>query len=146
MKRIQLSRAKGWRMPSGAVKIDRTSVWGNPYRVVPDATNPERFIVRNDAEPGKDCRFRSRTAAVAHAIAKFRAYAIGRMAREPDWLAPLRGKDLACWCKLCPRHRSAGKPLNEPCPDCDSCHADALMELANEPTAKQWALGKPGGA
>ena len=31
-----------------------------------------------------------------------------------EWLAPLRGRDLACWC-----------PLDQP------CHADVLLELAN---------------
>jgi hypothetical protein len=37
--------------------------------------------------------------------------------RNPDWLAPLRGHDLACWC-----------PLDQP------CHADVLLELANAET------------
>jgi hypothetical protein len=31
------------------------------------------------------------------------------------WLADLRGKNLACWC-----------PLDQP------CHADVLLELAND--------------
>lgn len=30
-KRIQLKRAKGWRMPIGAVKVDRSTRWGNPF-------------------------------------------------------------------------------------------------------------------
>ena len=37
--------------------------------------------------------------------------------KRPDvdtWLAPLRGRDLACWC-----------PVGDP------CHADVLLELAN---------------
>ena len=33
---------------------------------------------------------------------------------DPDWLAPLRGHDLVCWC-----------PLDQP------CHADVLLELAD---------------
>jgi len=32
--RIQLRRTKGWRMPEGAVKVDRSTGWGNPYRAV----------------------------------------------------------------------------------------------------------------
>lgn len=32
-KRIQLQRTKGWRMPAGAVKVDRSTRWGNPYKV-----------------------------------------------------------------------------------------------------------------
>lgn len=31
--RIQLRRTKGWRMPAGAVKVDRTTAFGNPWRV-----------------------------------------------------------------------------------------------------------------
>lgn len=34
---------------------------------------------------------------------------------QPDALAPLRGKDLACWCRI-------GEP----------CHADVLLKAANE--------------
>ena len=31
MKRVQRSRARGWRMPKGAVYVGRPSLWGNPY-------------------------------------------------------------------------------------------------------------------
>ena len=37
------------------------------------------------------------------------------IAKNPKWLDELRGKDLACWCKI-------GEP----------CHADILIELANK--------------
>jgi hypothetical protein len=43
----------------------------------------------------------------------------------------LRGKDLACWCPLCEKHKD-GKPLNEVCNDCPPCHADVLLEIANK--------------
>ena len=46
-------------------------------------------------------------------IDAFREYAIERLKREPQWLEPLRGKDLVCWCA----------PAR--------CHADVLMDLAN---------------
>jgi hypothetical protein len=42
----------------------------------------------------------------------------------------LRGKDLACWCPLCEKHKD-GRPLNEACEDCPPCHADVLLEIAN---------------
>ena len=32
-KRIQLKRSKGWKMPPGTVKVDRTTRWGNPFTV-----------------------------------------------------------------------------------------------------------------
>jgi hypothetical protein len=43
-----------------------------------------------------------------------------------DGLPSLRGKNLACWCRLCPRHATTGKPFGEDCPDCPPCHADTL--------------------
>jgi len=49
------------------------------------------------------------------AVDQFRAWAVLKVQEEPGWLEPLRGKDLACWC-----------PLDQP------CHADVLLELANE--------------
>lgn len=72
--------------PAGAVAIGRGSVWGNP------------FLIGADGE-------RERV------IAKFRHYAMWRLEREPDWLEPLRGKDLACYC--------APKP----------CHGHVILEL-----------------
>lgn len=45
-------------------------------------------------------------------------------------LDELRGHDLACWCKLCKKHRD-GKPFGVECPDCDPCHADVLGEMSN---------------
>jgi hypothetical protein len=93
--RIQLSRAKGWKMPPNTVKVDRTTRYGNPYR------------------PGM---FRDFTA--ADAVRHFRSWVSGdlshRSAGIPPDLEPLRGKNLACWCK-------PGEP----------CHADVLLELAN---------------
>lgn len=49
-----------------------------------------------------------------NAIENFRAYAAALAADGCDWLVPLRGKNLACWCR-------PGSP----------CHADVLLELAN---------------
>ena len=40
-KRIQLSRAKGWRMPENTVKIDRATKWGNPFVIGEDGTREE---------------------------------------------------------------------------------------------------------
>ena len=33
--RVQLRRSKGWRMPPNTVKVDRTTKWGNPFKVGP---------------------------------------------------------------------------------------------------------------
>lgn len=31
--RVQLKRTKGWRMPENTVKVDRTTRFGNPWKV-----------------------------------------------------------------------------------------------------------------
>lgn len=108
--RVQLSRTKGWRMPPNTVKVDRSTIWGNPF-TVRDA------IAIAQIPPHQ---------AAAHCAAVFRLWLDGR---RSDWMGPesdaaaavilkrlpeLRGKNLACWCP----------------PDCP-CHADVLLELAN---------------
>jgi Domain of unknown function (DUF4326) len=77
--RIQRKRAKGWRMPEGAVYVGRPTKWGNPWRVhrgCDDARNAVReyraLIIANQQAP--------------------------ELYRLP--LHELRGKDLACWCPL----------------------------------------------
>lgn len=103
--RVQLSRAKGWRMPENTVKVDRSTVWGNDV-----------------AKIGDDISYYTAgcTCATAHdAVELFRRITEARKSAHParfeDWIAPLRGKNLACWCKDGP------------------CHADVLLELANVP-------------
>lgn len=87
--RIQLSRAKGWRMPPNTVKVDRTTRFGNPFRLaVPGRT---RFQAANAFEQWMTID--TCTAGMAERRNALRAA-----------LPELRGKNLACWC-----------PLNEPC-------------------------------
>jgi len=92
--RVQLSRAKGWRMPPNTVKVDRSTKWGNPYQVGPAGMVDRRYLVH-----------------------LYRDY-LWRV--EQEWLVAairreLKGKNLACWC-----------PIGSP------CHADVLLEIANE--------------
>lgn len=72
--------------PAGSVAIGRGTRWGNPFIVGEDG---DRAVV----------------------IAKFHHYAQWRLEREPQWLEPLRGIDLACYC--------APKP----------CHGNVIVEL-----------------
>lgn len=92
--RIQLSRHKGWRMPENTVKVDRSTRWGNPFRVGDDM--PGMAGEPMDAIDACHC---------------FRLFAAPTLD-----LSPLRGKNLACWCRLD-----------------QTCHADVLLELANAP-------------
>lgn len=101
--RVQLKRTKGWRMPPNTVKVDRTTRWGNDFTVGDDHS----YYLGDEG--------RSTTA--EQCVGLFRRFAEARPADESAaWLSPLRGRNLACWCK-------PGAP----------CHADVLLELANRP-------------
>lgn len=95
-KRIQRSRASGWVMPERAIYVGRPSKWGNPFKV-------EDFITP----------LACLNAYQDHLKKMFYANPAGFI----DWLTPLRGHDLSCWCRL-----------RQP------CHADILLGLANHPT------------
>lgn len=126
--RIQLSRKKGWRKPENTVVVARPSRWGNPFRVtggsviglpwgeVRDYPIGARFLKRD--EYAVYSSHSDPASAVQDAVGLFRTYAVVTRRDFPsefeEWIAPLRGKNLACWC-----------PLDQP------CHADVLLEIAN---------------
>lgn len=104
--RIQLRRAKGWRMPAGAVKVDRTTPWGNPFLVGEDGTRQEcvdwfRLLLGAGLL----------NISVSRACVE-RQQATVRQLRLAEAVALLRGRDLACWC-----------PLTA------ACHADVWLEF-----------------
>jgi hypothetical protein len=104
--RLQLSRRKGFRLPPGAVKVDRTTKWGNPFVVGEDGTRAECVeLYTLLAAGGYLCVSKS----AEHVERQKRALAALRTDLEA-----LRGRDLACWC-------AHGTP----------CHADVLLALAN---------------
>lgn len=103
-RRIQRSRAKGWQMPAGAIYVGRPSRWGNPWRI---EKAREAGYQGTDAEIAGMCVAMFRNALLASLPA------VGDM---PARLHELRGRPLACWCRL-----------DQP------CHADVLLELANAP-------------
>ena len=109
--RIQLSRAKGWRMPPNTVKVDRSTPWGNDYVVWRD--DEGQWTVSNG---GCHWPVSSKIEGNRVAVEKFAAAAEKTAAHYggATRLLPLRGKNLACWCRL-------GEP----------CHADVLLRLAN---------------
>ncbi len=109
-KRIQLSRQKGWRMPENTVAVSRGPgrKWGNPFRA------GEFYNVAEEENGAVIDRRKCHSA--AEAVQMFREYMDYDMSLDlVEALPELRGKNLACWC-----------PLDQP------CHADVLLELANE--------------
>ena len=115
--RIQLRRTRGWRKPDGAVVVARPSRWGNPWRLAPwsgGCTVVDRWGNEYSVAAGD-----WRGVAVRH----FREDLMdGRLDFDPvDVVEALAGRDLACWCPL---EDAQGRRV--------PCHADVLLELANE--------------
>lgn len=110
-KRVQLSRRRGWRMPPDTVKVDRSTRWGNPFRVGVDGDAARCVALYRDLMAGKPIDETAVQASPACMV-----YAQLQRVR----LGELRGKDLACWCK-------PGEP----------CHADVLLELANDEAVRK---------
>ena len=115
--RIQLSRAKGWRMPPKTVKVDRSTKWGNPFVIHPDK-GPDgkhfpadpKMAVHMFREMLKHDGSWSPIPAPLWPKGKFPA----EWTSVDDVRRELAGKNLACWCAL-----------DQP------CHADVLLEIAN---------------
>jgi hypothetical protein len=106
--RIQLSRAKGWRMPENTVKVDRSTRWGNPFRTGIYGTQAECVYAFQRMLSGL---------IVVSSLKVTPEEQIAYCDHLRATLPALRGKHLACWCK-------PGTP----------CHADVLLEIANKET------------
>lgn len=132
-KRIQLRRTKGWRIPPGTVKVDRSTKWGNPFNFKDSAHcwTALSYGCKGDPAGRQQASVLAFREWVEHGQAMTLTGCglyIGKdmpIATSPDVAATtppaietiqaeLRGKDLACWCR-------PGEP----------CHADVLLELAN---------------
>jgi hypothetical protein len=108
--RIQRKRAKGWRMPEGAVNCTRPSLFGNPFSV--EIVGHEQAIALHrvwltSPKIARELGYNRETAVLLDAL----------KAQVLAALPELRGKD-----------------LGEPAPyERDRCHAATLIELANMP-------------
>lgn len=95
-------------MPEGVVYVGRGTQWGNPFRL--GTPNADDYMVgyRDDI------------------VAKYRYEIVvmngGFVGFNRFWVEQhLRGKDLACWCPLVDKDGNRVP-----------CHADVLLELANQ--------------
>jgi len=140
--RIQLSRRKAFRLADAAenglpaVRVSRPGKWGNPFNFKPSehCWTALSFGCRGDARgrqeasviafrewitPQPHGRLKSSERQVVMGIGE-KTVPIGPLvtAGTPPTIeeirAELRGKNLACWCRI-------GEP----------CHADVLLEIAN---------------
>lgn len=137
-RRIQLRRTKGWRLPKTAISVARPTRWGNPWTWRQN-TPGGAWEVWNRARERRECLTRTEDGARYQCIAYYREALkpphrthSGALDFDPRDVAQLRGRDLACWCRLCPLH-AEGKPFRIQCPACDPCHADPLGMTANAP-------------
>ena len=110
--RIQRKRTKGWRMPPGAVYVGRPTLWGNPYRVGAMATELGWLTDAEGAVWKVERKGGEHRVTLARSLRLYRELLDG----SHSWVrSELRGKSLACWC-----------PLDR------ECHADILLEIANQ--------------
>lgn len=109
--RIRRERTKGWKMPPNTISVTRPGKYGNPF--FPGCgigfggfdgnMHPVMWPLITSAD------------AKRHFQEHMRFMRRDEPERYKEYVAPLRGKNLACWCKI-------GEP----------CHADVLLELAGE--------------
>jgi hypothetical protein len=91
-------------MPANTVVVSRPGPWGNPFKVGVDGSQARCVELFENLLAGYYCLSAKADLAQLYQYRK-------QVARHgPE----LRGKNLACWCKL-------GTP----------CHADVLLRLAN---------------
>ena len=123
-KRVQRCRTAGMPgMPKGAKYVGRPTRWGNPFRIYHghSSIGPEWSVARETWRhiPASECVYGYVTSSDLNAEAAVELYQtlIDVRARDEgdrlrEWLAPLAGWDLACWC-----------PLDQP------CHVDVLLKV-----------------
>lgn len=127
--RIQLSRRRGWRMPANTVRVSRPGVFGNRFPVLHDRAGWWCMLTREDG-----LLFKSKPAAHRQAVQCYQELLDHSDLLRDAATAELRGRNLACWCALCPDH-AGGRPFGTWCDGCTTCHADLLGTFANRPLA-----------
>jgi hypothetical protein len=99
--RIQRKRVRGWKMPENTMYVGRPSVYANPFLSEHSKVHSPKVLEA--------------------VMSVYRMHVEHLVKQDPDFLQPLKGKNLACWC-----------PLYNPKWDRVYCHADVLLEMANE--------------
>lgn len=115
--RIQRKRSKGWKMPANTVYVGRGSRWGNPFKVGEHGTAAECVKKYADEALPYTHRPPHNTLHDFYISAAF----------IEDVQHELRGKNLACWCAI-----------DAP------CHAEVLLQIANEKSYEEFCADQAG--
>lgn len=139
--RIQRKRTKGWKMPPNTVSVTRPGRWSNSWKVGSNMYEPTTNTFRK-CETAQDCVDAFRRSVDWDPNVKLMlptedgaleisgGYSDEIHVNRSSIRKYLRGKNLACFCALCPVH-AEGKPFGLRCDDCSPCHSDPLGEIAN---------------
>lgn len=100
-------------MPENTVYVGRPTRWGNPFKLAA-GDNPERVVAAYRALLTLNYKWFREHAGYSWTAGVTMTWSLKTHADIARLLEPLRGKDLACWCKTS-----------------ELCHADVLLELAN---------------
>lgn len=123
-RRIQLSRAKGWRKPEGAVVVSRPGRWGNPFEVTKGNVGWYIYEPHSRQQFDELGSLTTRAEAQDFAVHLYAAWLKGDLFAAElelrrrwilDNLGALASKSLCCWCA-----------------EGTACHADVLLGLAAE--------------
>ncbi len=129
--RIQRKRTKGFKMPTDAVYVGRGSKWGNPFMlsgdmIYVDAGHRRKILSKwvcygnqNPEYDGGGFEMKDVVKLFHDLLMNLNSHEVepeikNRFRLMRDRIKDLQGKKLACWCKP------------ESC-----CHADVLLNLAN---------------
>lgn len=112
-RRIQRSRRKDWRMPAGFLYVGRPTLFGNPFPLDLFGHAEAMDLFRQAVHREVDLDLWHHVYAYQEASPDWQ--------HGDEWITAamirqcLRGRNLACWCAL-----------DVP------CHADVLLEIAND--------------
>lgn len=113
--RIQRKRTKGWRLPPNTISVCRPGKWGNPYIVgvpIKHQLTAQEAVISGVINAGD---YQENLPLTAEQAVGLYRWSWERYPESKPDLSEIRGYNLACYCSL-----------DTP------CHADVLIELANQ--------------
>lgn len=106
-------------MPPNTIKVDRSTKWGNPYKII--FVDNVHLVIWRDDETQVYLATNDKLLAVERAVELYESYIRERIKSRSLKIKDICGKNLGCWCRLETEDR---KPY--------PCHANVLIEIAKE--------------